>query len=104
MHGTMNIFKKKAIGSAKDSLVLTDLHGVVSQKNGIYSSVALATPNLGQTQCLQNGAYSDRLLCSQWSELDIEPVVPVVMLKLRKKLNNFVLLNSVCTVSCRYSS
>ena len=35
------------IVSHKYWLILTDLHGVVSQNIGIYISIAVATPNLG---------------------------------------------------------
>jgi len=34
------------------------IHGVMSQKNGIYTSIAVASPNLGYTRCLQDGSYS----------------------------------------------
>ena len=45
--------------------VVLFIHGVMSQMNGIYTSIAVASPNLGYTRCLQDGSYSDRLLCSK---------------------------------------
>jgi len=41
------------------------IHGVISQKNGIYTSIAVASPNLGYALCLQDGSYCDRLLFSK---------------------------------------
>jgi hypothetical protein len=59
--------------SPKYWLILSDLHGVISQNAGIYISIGVATPNLGYNRYLQDCNYTDRLLCSKWSQLNAEP-------------------------------
>ena len=61
--------------SLKVWLILSDLHTVVSQNTGIYISKAVAKRNLGQTRCLQDGTYGDRLLSNKWSWLNVEPCI-----------------------------
>jgi len=54
-------------------LILTDLHAVTSQETGRCITITVATPNLGWTECLQDGSYTDSLLRSECSQLNVEP-------------------------------